>query len=102
MSSPVRTAIFPPPEFLSSITSRHLSEVTIKISAYLPDGKSDPTLDAIKSYDEALCQLANQLDPSPGSEKLTLTLQVWGASIAPDTVLPQFSEVGILKVVKAH
>ena len=50
-------------------------------------------------YDEGLFRLSNQLEPSTGSEKLVVTLQVVDASFVPDTTLPLFSEAGVLKIV---
>jgi len=92
-SSPEHTTILPPPEFLSSITSTHLYEIIIDIR--LSEEESDKGLDAIKDYDEALCQLANQLDPSSsGGEKLFLTLMVAEELPDPAAVLPRFSELG--------
>jgi len=94
-SSSKHTTILPPPEFLSSITSTHLSFIIIDITAE----ESDKALDAIKDYDEALCQLANQLDPSSsGAEKLLLKLLVAEESPDPAAVLPRFSELGRLVI----
>ena len=94
------TTMLPPPEFLSSITSTKLSEVGIRITTLPPDGW-DRALDAIKDYDGALCQLANQLDPSSsGSKKLILRVRAEEGSEFPDPAafLPQFSKVGILEL----
>jgi hypothetical protein len=95
---PHHTAILPPPEFLSPITSTHLSKITI-YAMFPPGEKLDKVLDAIKGYEEALCQLANQFDPSSsGSEKLVLKLGV--AEESPDlaAILPRFRELGILQI----
>lgn len=87
--------ILPPPEFLSSITSTHLSYIIIDITGE----ESDRVLDAIEDYDEALCQLANQLDlSSSGGEKLLLTLLITEELADPATVLPRFSELGSLMI----
>ena len=49
-------------------------------------------------YDQALCQLANQLNPSSGSEKLILILQVEEELPDPAAFLPRFSKFGILEI----
>lgn len=64
-----------------------------------PGDELDEALNAIKDFDGALCQLANQLGPpSSGAEKLVLTLEVVEEVFDPATVLPRFSKLGILKV----
>jgi hypothetical protein len=97
--------ILPPPEFLSSITSTQLSSIVIDA-----DEELDRVLSAIRDYDGALCQLSNQLRPSPGNQKLVLTLKFDELALAlelegalPDlrTVLPRFMEVGVLRVETA-
>ena len=91
--------ILPPPEFLSSITSTNLSEITIDFAFFPPGEEFDEALDAIRGYDAALCRLANQLDPYlHGSEKLTLTLRVFREPSDLTAVLPRFSKLGVLKV----
>ena len=91
--------MLPPPEFLSSITSTTLSEITIDIAVFPPGDELDEALDAIRDFDEALCQLANQLDPSSsGSEKLVLTLGVVEELPDPAAILPRFSKSGIFKI----
>lgn len=97
-SSSEYTTILPPPEFLSSITSTQLSEIIIDTTVLPPGKELDRALDAINEYDGALCQLANQLDPSSGSEKLILTLGVVEELPDPAAVLPRFSKLGILQV----
>ena len=94
-----RTAILPPPEFFSSITSIQLSEIIINTAVFPPGAELDEALNAIWSFDEIFCQLGNQLDPSlSGSEKLVLTLVVVEELPDPAAVLPRFSKVGILKM----
>lgn len=79
--------------------STNLSEITIDLTLLPPGKEVDEALDAIRSYDAALCQLANQLDPyPPGNEKLTLMLGVVEESPDLPAVLPQFSKLGVLKV----
>ena len=56
-------------------------------------------LGAIGGYDQALHQLSNQLEPSPGSEKLVFTLKVGTRAAVPGTVFPRFSQAGVLKIV---
>ena len=90
-------SILPPPEFLSSITLTHLSKIVIDITV-LPPEELDEVLDAIRGYDQALCQLADQLDPSSGSEKLILTLRMEGELPDPAAFLPQLSKFGILEI----
>jgi len=97
-SSSECTTLLPPPEFLSSITSTRLCEVTIDVAVFPPGEELDEALSAIRDFDEALCQLANQLDPSSGSEKLVLTLEVVEELPDPAAILPRFSRVGILKI----
>lgn len=92
-------SILPPPEFLSSITSNQLSEITVDLTVYPPGEEFDRALHAIRGYDGALLQLSNQLKSSPG--KLVLTLQVLEGLFVPDTVFPRFSKAGILNVVGA-
>lgn len=98
-SSSEYTTILPPPEFLSSITSTQLSEITIDIAVFPPGEEFDQALNAIRDFDEALCQLAHQLDPSSsGSGKLVVTLVMVEELPDPAAVLPRFSELGILKI----
>ena len=93
------TTILPPPEFLSSIAST-LSETAIDIAEFPPGEELDIALNAIRDFDEALCQLASQLDPSAsGNEKLVLTLEMVGELPDPAAVLPQFNRSGILKIM---
>ena len=64
-----------------------------------PGDELDEALDAIRGFDGALCQLANQFDPSSsGSKKLVLTLEVVEELPDPAAILPRFSKLGILKV----
>jgi hypothetical protein len=92
-------SVLPPPEFLSSITSTRLSEITINL-VYLPHYKGpDEVLDAIGAYDGALCKLSDQLEPSTGREKLILTLEVEEELSGLDRIIPRFREVGVLKIV---
>lgn len=99
-SSSERTATLPPPEFLSSITSKQLSEIVIDIAVSPPCEEFNQALDALRGYDKALCQLSNRLEPYSGREKLVLTLQVADPLFVPDAILPRFSETGVLEVVK--
>ena len=91
--------ILPSPEFFSSITSTRLSEITIDITVYPPSEELDRALDVIKGYDEALCRLSTRLKPSPGREKLVLTLRVVEVLTHSDAFLPRFSETGVLQIV---
>ena len=88
-----------PPEFLSSITSLQLSEITIDIASIPPSEELAQVLGVIRNYDEALYRLSNQLKSSRGT-KLVLTWRV--AKMLPDlaTVLPRFSEAGVLQIVE--
>ena len=98
-SSSECTTVLPPPEFLSSITSTQLSEITIDTTVFPPGDELDEALNAIRGLDEALCKLTDQLDPSSsGSEKLVLTLRV--VEELPDlaAVLPRFNKSGTLKM----
>ncbi|KAF9643188.1 hypothetical protein BDM02DRAFT_3192080 [Thelephora ganbajun] len=98
-SSSECTTILPPPEFLHSIKSTQLSEIMIDVTVFPPGEELDEALNWIRDYDEALCQLANQLDPSSsGSEKLVLTLGLVEELPDPTAVLPRFSKMGVLKI----
>jgi len=98
-SSSEYTTILPPPQFLSSITSTRLSRIVIDTTVFPPGKELDEALDAVKDYDEALCRLANQLDPSSSeSEKLVLTLGVVEELPDPAALLPRFSKLGILEI----
>jgi len=95
----VRTMNLPPPEFLSSITSKKLSEITVDLNVFQPGEGLNRILKRITSYDGPLCQLSDQLEPSPGNKKLVFKLRVAEPSFVPDTVLPRFSNAGVLKIV---
>ena len=102
-SSQECATILPPVEFLSSITSIQLSEIIIDITD-LPfrrgtDRSHAAALNMIRSYDEALCQLSNQLESSSRGKKLVLTLKVKESFSVPGDILPRFSEEGNLKTV---
>ena len=94
------TTILPPPEFLSSITSTQLSKIVIDLTELSSCGKLEHHhLRAIRGYDEALCQLSNQLGSSSGGRKLAFTVAIVDASAVPDGILPRFSDVGDLEIV---
>lgn len=98
--SPPDGVVHPPALFLSSITSTRLSEITFDVTVYPPGDELTEALSAIRGFDEALCQLAKQLDPSfSGSGKLVVTLGLVEEIPNPTTILPLFSKLGILKVV---
>lgn len=97
-SSSEYTTILPPPEFLSSITSTNLSEIRIDITMFPPGEELDRALDAIKDYDDALCQLANQLNPSPKSKELLLILGVLDELPDLAAILPRFTKLGTFLV----
>ena len=94
------TTILPPPEFLSSIASTQLSKIMINLTEPSSCGKLEHHhLRAIREYDEALCQLSNQLGSSSGGRKLAFTVAIVDASAVPDGILPRFSDVGDLEIV---
>ena len=81
------------------MTSTQLAEITIcfKIPGF--DYYFAQAVDTIRRYDDALCQLSDQLESPPlGSDKLTLTLKGPRLPADPNEILPRFSKVGILKL----
>ena len=89
----------PPLEFFLSMASTQLAEITIHFAAPYSDYYFDQALSTIRIHDDALCKLVDQLrSPSPGSDKLILTLRGPRLPADPNKILPRFNKVGILKV----
>ena len=95
------TTILPPVEFISSVTSTQLSEITVEVVHLQPRRDDQAVLDAIGGYEEALCRLSSRLASSSGGNKLVLTLEVDESFPVPDAFLPRFREEGDLRIRRA-
>lgn len=92
--------LLPPVEFLSSITSTQLSEIIIDVADLPSCWGIVQTWNAIRGYEEVLCQLSHRLKSCSGGKRLALTLKVDVSYCDPDSVLPRFSEEGHLKILR--
>lgn len=83
--------------FLTVVASKQLAEIDICFQFH----HFDESLVAIRGYEDTLCKLSEQLEsPSPGSDKLILTLRGLRPLADPNKILPRFNKVGVLKVIK--
>ena len=95
------STILPPVEFISSITSTQLSEITVEVIHLQPRRSDQAVLDAIEGYEEALCRLSSRLASTSGGDRLVLTLEVDKSFPVPNAFLPRFREEGDLRIRRA-
>ena len=92
------TRTLPPAEFITSITSTQLSEITFEVYRVQLRWSDQEVLGVIEGYEEALCWLSSRLASSSGGNKLVLTLEVDKSLPVPDAFLPRFREEGDLRI----